>query len=371
MVLARPRRQDRPGQPAAARAHQPARLDPPGAVAALRCRRARAVRGRGQLPGAAGPARERAEGHPRPGARRAQGLRHRGRRDPVRAERRARDRQAGPDQAVDLPGRPDRGAGRGQPAALLADGAAPRRDGGRLLRRRGRQDSGAGRGDAFDRAPLCLRRVREAPGQAQAAPGAQWAVQRQPGADRQRARRQDQATGRQDRPRAGRRALQRPGHAAPQSRPQVAPDARLDRGTRAQAGLDPRQRRAPGEAGRPPGLRDLQRAGGRERGDRRAVPRRASRLHAGAGQQGAGRAAHRARYRRLPVAVAASPCHRWFLRGRAGAAREAGQAGCRQGRRRGGGPADAAEADAAEAVEAKAVEAKADAAGAEAADEAS
>lgn len=128
------------------------------------------------------------------------------------------------------------------------------------------------------------------------------------------------------------------GNAAPQSRPQVAPDARLDRGTRAQAGLDPRQRRAPGEAGRPPGLRDLQRAGGGERGDRRAVPRRASRLRAGAGQQGAGRAAHRARYRRLPVAVAASPCHRRFLRGRAGAAREAGQAGCRQGRRRGGGP---------------------------------
>ena len=56
--------------------------------------------------------------------------------------------------------------------------------------------------------------------------GAQRPVQRAPGADRARARRAHQAPGRQDRPRAGRRAVLGPGHAAPQPGPEVAPDAR-------------------------------------------------------------------------------------------------------------------------------------------------
>ena len=63
---------------------------------------------------------------------------------------------------------------------------------------------------------------------------------------------------------------------------------------RGQAGGDPRQRRAAAEAGRPPGLRDLQPARRRERGDRRGLQRRArARFRAAAGGRGAGARAGR------------------------------------------------------------------------------
>jgi hypothetical protein len=51
-----------------------------------------------------------------------------------------------------------------------------RPDGGGLLRRRRRQDAGAGRGHAQHRAAVCLRRLRAPAGQPEAAAGAQQAV---------------------------------------------------------------------------------------------------------------------------------------------------------------------------------------------------
>jgi 16S rRNA C967 or C1407 C5-methylase (RsmB/RsmF family) len=47
----------------------------------------------------------------------------------------------------------------GSQLLALAAGAEARRDGGRFLRRCGRQDAGAGRHDAIDRSPVRLRRL--------------------------------------------------------------------------------------------------------------------------------------------------------------------------------------------------------------------
>ncbi|CAD9225611.1 putative LigA [Burkholderia cenocepacia] len=117
--------------------------------------------------------------------------------------------------------------------------------------------------------------------------------------------------------------MQRPRHAAPQSGPEMAPDAHGDRRADAEAGVDPRERRAAREEGRPARLRDLQRARRGERAHRRTVPGRSSGVHAGAGAAGAGRPAHRARDGRLPVAVAAPSRDRRLLRRGARAPRRA------------------------------------------------
>jgi tRNA and rRNA cytosine-C5-methylases len=144
---------------------------------------------RAELPGAAGPAREPDQGEPRRRAERAVEGRYRRWRDAVRAVRRAGGRQAAAHQAGRVPARLGRSPGRGQPVAVFAGRAQARRNDRGLLRGRGRQDAGAGRGDALHRASVRLRRLRAAFGQAQAAPRAQRAVERESGADRQRTRR--------------------------------------------------------------------------------------------------------------------------------------------------------------------------------------
>ena len=102
---------------------------------------------------------------------------------------------------------------------------------------------------------------------------------------------------RQDRPRAGRRAVHRLRHAAAQSRSQMAA-SRIRRGrARAQAAGDPRRGGDAREAGRTPRLRDVQRAAGRERVDRRPLSRRASRVRARQRRGGARARGRRARYR--------------------------------------------------------------------------
>ena len=94
---------------------------------------------------------------------------------------------------------------------------------------------------------------------------------------------------------------------------------------RADAGGDPRRRRAPGEAGRPARLCDLQRARSRRRGggarvrrrERRATsracrpPRRCERAHVAERRD--------ARQRRGSSSLDASACNRWFLRRALGA----------------------------------------------------
>ena len=173
---------------------------------------------------------------PRRGHQGAGRSRHRRGRNAVRAVRRAGRRQAGAHAAR----RRSRTAGskcRTKAASLLCSLVAPqaRRDDRRLLRGRGRQDAGARRDDALHRPSLRVRRVRPASREAQAASGAQRFVERESGADRQRARRQDQAARGQDRPRARRCAVLRPRHAAPQSGPEVAPVAGVGRRTDAEA----------------------------------------------------------------------------------------------------------------------------------------
>ncbi len=100
------------------------------------------------------------------------------------APRRAPARQARAEPAPHVPRRRGGGAGRRQPTAGHAGRAAPRRDGGRLLRRRGRQDAADGRGDEFHRPPLRLRRLRQAARQPRPAPQALGPLQRLPAAHR-------------------------------------------------------------------------------------------------------------------------------------------------------------------------------------------
>ena len=123
---------------------------------ALRARGTGATGRRAELPGAAGPAREPDQGEPR---RRADALSKAG-------------IEAGATPfapfGVRVVGKPPltkldafqhgwrRSAGRGQPVAVLAGRAQARRNDRRFLRGRGRQDAGAGRGDAFHRA-VCTR----------------------------------------------------------------------------------------------------------------------------------------------------------------------------------------------------------------------
>ncbi len=90
-------------------------------------------------------------------------------------------------------------------------------------------------------------------------------VERPPAAHRLRARQPHQPAGRQDRPRAGRCPVQRAWHAAPQPRPEMAAVSRAGRSS-APSRAPSSPRRAPGEAGRPARVRDLQPAG---RGERR------------------------------------------------------------------------------------------------------
>ena len=137
-----------------------------------------------------------------------------------------------------------RGAGRGQPAARLAARAAARRDGGRLLRRRGRQDARARHADARRRPPLRVGRVGASAWRrsrrARRAPGCPTCTRScSSGENDARTR----APGGQDRPRAGRRAVQRLRHAAAQSRPEVAPGAAGGRRAGREAGADPRSAR--------------------------------------------------------------------------------------------------------------------------------
>ena len=126
------------------------------------------------------------------------------------------------DQARRLRARRGRGAGRRLATAGPAARRQARRDGGRFLRRRRRQDAGHRRHDAQHRPALRLRHLGAPARRAQAAAGAQQALERAPRRHRPRARRAHQAPGRQDRPGAGRRALLGPGHPAAQSGPQMA-----------------------------------------------------------------------------------------------------------------------------------------------------
>ena len=212
-------------------------------------------------------------------------------------------------------GRRARGAGRGQPARRLPGRAAARRDGRRLLRRRGRQDAAPGIADALAGSALRVRRRRAAAREPEAASRALGAFQRPSAADRERARREDQAPRRQDRPRAGRRALHGVRNAAPQPRPQMATVGVRGRRARAQAACNPRRGRHAREARRTPRLRDVQRAAGGERRDRRGVSRR--RIRVRAWRRGCRaracrhRARHRARtlrfFRTVTAATASSP----------------------------------------------------------------
>ena len=150
---------------------------------------------------AAGPARQHAHRQARPTCRRSSSWpASRPTPTPLFALGPAAGRQAGADQARRFRPRRDRGAGRRLAVAGAAAGRQARRDGGRFLRRRRRQDAGHRRGHAQHRPALRLRHLGAPAGCAQAAAGAQQAVQRPSGRDRPRARRAHQAAGRQDRP---------------------------------------------------------------------------------------------------------------------------------------------------------------------------
>ena len=151
---------------------------------------------------------------------------------------------------------------------LAAAGLAQaRRDGGRLLCRRRRQDAGAGRRDAQSTGRLYAFDVNGHRLDALKPRLARSGLSNvHPAQISARARRPRQAAGGQDRPRAGRRAVFRPGHAAPQPRPEVALVGRGHR--RAAASCRPRsssQCLSAAEAGRAPGLCHLQPAAPRER----------------------------------------------------------------------------------------------------------
>ena len=107
------------------------------------------------------------------------------------------------------------------------------------------------------------------------------------------------------------------GTLAPQSRPQVAAAGVLRRRTHGKAGVHPRGRRDARQARRSSRLRHVQRAAGRKRGDRRAVPCCASPIRTG---QRGGRScacSHRAGHRPDIEAPSASSRLRWILRSRA------------------------------------------------------
>jgi 16S rRNA (cytosine967-C5)-methyltransferase len=118
-----------------------------------------------------------------------------------------------------------------------------------------------------------------------------------------------------DRSRAGGRALHRLRHVAPQSRSQVAAAGILGRGTRGEAGVDPRRGGNAGKTGRAPRLRDVQRAARRKRGHRRAVPGRSSRICARQRGRRSCPGQHRARHRTHAATLSTPPRLRWFLRG--------------------------------------------------------
>ena len=216
--------------------------------------------------GAARSARQPAEGHARGGPRRA-------RRRGLDARRRRRFRPGacgiegrrqvttGPAFRAGLVEIQDEGS---QLVAALVD-ARPGHARGRPVRRRRRQDAGAGDDDAEPRPAGRVRRLGRAAGRrgAPAAPRRR-AQRRAPPAG---ARRQmDQAPRRQLRPRAGRCALHRYRHLAAQSGCAAAPDRGRPCRTAAEAGGDPRSGRVPGSQRRAFGLRYLFAARRGERG---------------------------------------------------------------------------------------------------------
>ena len=228
-----------------------------------RVRRRRAPRPRARMAraGTARPARQSAEGHAR--RRYVRRLRH-----PASMPWRRRTRRwdcgsrGGPRSRGIRSSRAARSKSRTKAASLIGYLVAPRRGemvvdfcagaGGKTLL--------LGRADALAGTALRVRRGGEAAREPEAAARALGALQRPSAADRERARREDQAARRQDRPRAGRCAVHRLRDVAAQSRPQVAAAGIRDRGARPQAGCDPRGGGDAGEAGRSPRLRDVQRA---------------------------------------------------------------------------------------------------------------
>ena len=180
-----------------------------------------------------------------------------------------------------VPRRASRGAGR-----RLAARGAPRRCAARharrrFLRRRRRQDAGAGGEHGQSRPSHRLRHL--APAGSSARPSAlrragSSIVQRE--AAYVGARSVGEASRRELRPRAGRRALHRHRHLAAQSRCEMAPQALGPRRADRAPGRHPRQRPPPRAAGRAARLCDLLALARRGRGAGRALPRRARRLRA-------------------------------------------------------------------------------------------
>ena len=169
----------------------------------------------------------RAQDHPRRGARRALAAADIAS-EPTPyfaagASRRGQARDPAP-SAVPRPA-PSRSRTRAVSCSVPDRRAQAQRDGRRLLRRRRRQDAVARRDHALPGAPLRVRRLCRTARQAQAAPRAIRTVERAAVPAQRRARHQGQASCRQDRPRSGRCAVQRLRHPASQSRPQVAPNA--------------------------------------------------------------------------------------------------------------------------------------------------
>ena len=126
-----------------------------------------------------------------------------------------------------LPVRPGRDPGRRQPARRRPGRRRPRDARGRLVRRRRRQDPGAGHDDAEPRPHRRLRRLRPPARRRRPPPAPRRRAQRR--APPARARRQmGQAPRRHLRPRAGRRPLHRHRHLAPQPGRPHAPASERD-----------------------------------------------------------------------------------------------------------------------------------------------
>jgi hypothetical protein len=198
-----------------------------------------------------------------------------------------------------------RGSGRRQPAHRARLRGPPRPTRRRRLRRRRRKDPRARIGDAQQGA-VGGQRSRRAPARRATAAGAprgraQLGSARRAGIDRRAHRRPARASGRGP----GRCALFRPGRLAAQPGRALAPGRAGGRFLPAAAEMDPRAVRAPGEAGRPAGLRHLLDQPGRERGRASSFPRRASGVRAGTGIAGIRRTGHG---RRDPT-PATSPRH--------------------------------------------------------------
>src|SRR5487761_2739560 len=132
---------------------------------------------------------------------------------------------------------------------ILCQLLAPRRDGGGFLRRRRRQDPGAGSHDARERQAVRLRHIGKTPRGPEAAPGALGSFQCASAMDRERKRCAPEASCGQARPRAGGRALHRPGDAAAQPGSQVAPERSGAGRISGEAGCDPGRGSQAGEAG--------------------------------------------------------------------------------------------------------------------------